>query len=307
MLMRSGYDTESEGTRQVYADPRGKRLASRLRTAAQILRAHLTIRGLMTALTVCLLASPVFAQVNPFEFEVYPYATLEAGNVELHSLNSFVPKGHHEGPNGTSDGLYPSDSMFRTTLELSYGLTDKVETGAYLNLVHPNADSFQYAGSLYRLEGSLFEAGEMPVDIGWYVELEWWRTPQIAKDQVALDLRPIIQKNLGRLSVILNPIFDKALAGHGKNQGFEFGYANKIAWQLTSHLSTGLEFYGGAGLIDDTDPLYAQQHYIFPVVDVELPGGIGANIGAGFGLTRGSDRVITKVNLEFERFVGKLL
>jgi hypothetical protein len=37
-----------------------------------------------------------------------------------------------------------------------------------------------------------------------------------------------------------------------------------------------------------------------------LPQGIEYNIGPGIGLTRGSDRVIVKCNLELERFVGAL-
>ncbi|MGC1191806.1 MAG: hypothetical protein WA861_14530 [Candidatus Binatus sp.] len=38
----------------------------------------------------------------------------------------------------------------------------------------------------------------------------------------------------------------------------------------------------------------------------ELPHGIEYNLGPGFGLTRGSDHVIVKFNLELERFVGAI-
>jgi len=37
-----------------------------------------------------------------------------------------------------------------------------------------------------------------------------------------------------------------------------------------------------------------------------FPGGIEYSLGPGIGLTRGSDRVITKFNLELERFIGSL-
>ncbi len=73
---------------------------------------------------------------------------------------------------------FPSQDMYRTAFELTYGFTDHVEGAAYLNLAHPNADSFQYAGSKFRVRGSLFEQGELPVDLGWYLELEWHKTPQ---------------------------------------------------------------------------------------------------------------------------------
>ncbi len=70
--------------------------------------------------------------------------------------------------------------------------------------------------------------------------------------------------------------------------------------------SPGIEFYGGAGLINDNDPLSQQQHYIFAVVQGELLEGLEYNIGPGFGLTRGSDHVIMKFNLALERFVGTI-
>ena len=39
----------------------------------------------------------------------------------------------------------------------------------------------------------------------------------------------------------------------------------------------------------------------------ELPHGIEYNFGPGFGLTRGSDHVIMKFNVELEHFVGAIL
>jgi hypothetical protein len=52
------------------------------------------------ALAVMLVARRAHAQVDPFEFEVYPYQTVGRGVVELESLNSYVPKGHTEGDSG---------------------------------------------------------------------------------------------------------------------------------------------------------------------------------------------------------------
>ncbi len=74
----------------------------------------------------------------------------------------------------------------------------------------------------------------------------------------------------------------------------------------SAYLSPGVEFYGGIAWIDDSDPLNRQQHYVFPVAWGELPYGLEYNIGPGFGLTRGSDHVIVKFNLELERFAGML-
>lgn len=262
---------------------------------------------LVCALTALGGSINAYAQVDPWEFEVYPYQTEGAGVLELESLNSMVPNGHAEGGNGTSAGTYPSQWMYRTSIEVTYGLTDHVEAAAYLDLARPNAASFQYAGSKYRIRGRLFEQGEMPVDLGWYAELEWHRIHQFDDVPLELELRPIVEKDIGRVEIDLNPIFEKAIfVGPEKNKGFEFGYTAGVYYNWLRKFSPGVEFYGGAGLIDDTDPLYQQQHYIFPVMRGALDNGVEYNFGPGFGLTRGSDRVITKFNFEFERYIGAL-
>ncbi len=259
----------------------------------------------LTGIAVLLLlaGSNAFAQVDKWEFEVYPAQTLDKGMIELESLNSFSAIGH-DG----EDQEYGSNRMYRTAFELTYGLTDKIEAAAYLNLARPNGGGwFQYAGSKYRLRGSLFEQGQLPVDLGWYAELEWFRVPQFDDNELEIELRPIITKQFGRLEIDLNPKFEKAIfVGPNKNHGFEFGYASGIYYNYWRWMSPGLEFYGGIGLIDDTDPLNEQQHYIFPVIRGELPGRLEYNFGVGIGMTRSSDQVLPKLNIELERFIGSL-
>lgn len=262
--------------------------------------------ALFTLIAVLLHPFPSAAQLDPWEFEVYPYQTLGRGTVELESLNSVVTKGHGNGGNGTSAGTLPSQSMWRTAFELTYGLTDRIETAAYLNLAKPSGHGLQYAGSKFRLRGSLFDQGQLPVDLGWYVELEYHPVPRFDDQKLELELRPIIEKDLGSFSLMLNPIFEKVLVGPDKNKGFEFGYVAGIYYRWMRSLSPGIELYGGIGNIRDTDPPSEQQHYIFPVIRGELSHGIEYNIGAGFGLTRGSDPVILKLNVELEKFIGAL-
>jgi hypothetical protein len=250
--------------------------------------------------------TPAAAQIDPWEFEVYPYATESRGVIELETDNAVVPNGHSQGGNGTAAGTFRSQGMWYNGNELTYGLTDRIEAAAYLDMAQPAGHGFWWAGDKARLRGRLFDEDVLPVNLGWYVELEWHKTPQFDDADLELELKPIIEKDFGRLSVELNPVFEKPLYGSGHDQGFEFGYRNGIYYSWLRYLSPGVEFYGGVGLIDDTDPLANQQHYIFPVVWGELPRGIEYNLGPGFGLTRGSDHVLIKFNFELERFIGAL-
>jgi hypothetical protein len=246
------------------------------------------------------------AQVDPWEFEVYPYLTESRGTVELETDNAVIANGHSQGGEGTAAGNFRSQGMWYNQYELTYGFTDRIEAALYLLMASPSGHGYWYAGSEYRLRGRLFDSSVLPVDLGWYAELEWHKTPQFDNADIELELRPIVEKDLGRFSLIANPIFEKVLKGVGIHEGFEFGYSTAVYYRWTRYLSPGLEFYGGVGLIDDTDPLSEQQHYIFPVAWGELPHGIEYNLGPGFGLTRGSDRVFVKFNLELERFVGAI-
>lgn len=261
--------------------------------------------ALLASLALLLHARPAAAQLDPFEFEVYPAKTLDRGMLEIESLNSVVANGHRNGEEGTSKGTLPSQSMWRTAVEVTYGLTDHIEAAAYLNLAKPRGGDLQYAGSKFRLRGSLFDQGQLPVDLGWYFELAYKRTPKFDDQKLELELRPIIQRDFGDFSVMLNPIFEKILVGSEAKEGFEFGYAHGIYYRWMRALTPGIEFYGGIGMIKHPDPSKEQQHYIFPVVRGESHG-IEYSVGPGFGLTRGSDRVIVKFNLGLEKFIGAI-
>ena len=279
------------------------------------------VASVVIAALLGLLATPARAGVDAWEFEVYPAQLAQIrrevgrfypaqtegkGMLEVESLNSFVASGHSQPDKGAGSERYQSEHLYRTSLEVAYGITDRIEAAAYLNLAKPVGGPFQYAGSKYRLRGSLFEQGELPVDLGWYAELEWNRTPRWDDQDLELELRPILSKDLGRLSLAVNPQFEKVLVGSENTKGVEFKYSAALDYRWQRWLSPALEAYGDIGLIDDVDSRREQQHYLFGCLKGELPGGFGLewNVGAGFGLTPNSDDVITKLNIELEHFVG---
>ena len=265
----------------------------------------LLVMGIVVTLAL-IRARTARAQIDPWEFEVYPYLTESRGTVELETDNAVIANGHSTGPNGTAAGTFKSQAMWYNQYELTYGLTDRIEAAAYLRLAMPRGEGLWYAGSNYRLRGRLFDEGTLPVDLGWYLELEWHKTPQFDDADLELEMRPIVEKDIGPFSFMANPIFEKVLLGEGHNQGFEFGYSTGAYYRWRRYFSPGVESYGAIGLIDQPDPPHEQQYYVFPVVWGELPHGIEYNVGPGFGLTRGSDHVIVKFNLELERFIGAI-
>jgi hypothetical protein len=270
-------------------------------------RPHHRLTGSLILL-VLVLSNRAAAQVDPWELEVYPYATEARGMAEFETGNAVVAKGHSTGSRGTSSGTFPSEAMWYEQFEIDYGVTDRVEADVMLDMALPRGQRYWYAGSKYSLRGKMLDEGISPVDLGWYAELEWRKTPQFDSNELQLDLRPIIEKDVDRFAVVLNPKFEKAIfLGPNKNKGFELGYACGAYFKWLRELSLGVEFYGGIGFIDNSEPLKQQQHYIFPLLRGELPKGVEYSVGPGFGLTAGSDRVLVKFNFGLERFVGELL
>ncbi|HEY1372774.1 MAG TPA: hypothetical protein VGH50_09930 [Candidatus Binatia bacterium] len=248
-------------------------------------------------------APPALAQLDPFEFEVYPVRTLNRGMLEAESLNSVVINGSRHGEKGTSKGTFPSQSMWRTAIEMTYGLTDHIEAATYVNLAKPRGDNITYAGSKWRLRGSLFEPGQLPVDLGWYFELEYNRVPKIDDQKLELELKPLIQRDFGDFTILLNPKFEKVLVGSEEKEGWEFGYSHGVYYRWMRIFTPGIEFYGAIGQIKHPDPWREQQHYIFATARGEWRG-IEYSVGPGFGLTHGSDRMILKFNVALEKYIG---
>jgi hypothetical protein len=196
--------------------------------------------------------------------------------------------------------------MWFNQYEFTYGLTDRIEAAAYLNLAKPNAHGLTYAGSKFRLRGRLFDEDVLPIDLGWYLEMEYRRNPQFNDQTLEFEMRIPMQKDIGPYSILFNPIFEKPVTGSEKHLGFEFGYSAAVYYRWMRALSPGVEFYGGIGLINHIDPHNEQQHYIFPVVKGELPYGIEYNFGVGVGLTTGSDPVVVKFNVAVEKYIGAI-
>src|SRR5882757_2146124 len=107
---------------------------------------------LFIAAMLILLAAPnAAAQVDPWEFEVYPYKTLGRGMFEMETDNAVVANGHSQPGLGTAPGQSKSQDYWFNQYELTYGLTDRIEAAAYFNVGLGAGSGFKYAGSKYRL------------------------------------------------------------------------------------------------------------------------------------------------------------
>jgi hypothetical protein len=258
----------------------------------------ITLQLCVCALLTASLSTGVRADIDPFEFQVYGYQTQGKGHLDPELLSSYIVSGHKAGDGGSSP-TFASESMMRYALELEYGITDKIDFAYYLNLARPDGQDLQYAGSKFRLRGRFAEAGELPVDIGWYTEVEWW-TSQFNNDQLEMEVMATFQKDVGKWTYIVNaPEISKVFVGDSRKEVFEIGWRTEASYQLTDRTRLGLQLFGSPGKVNDVTPINLQQHYVVPTVHTVLFDAMRASLGLGFGLTEGSDLFFVKANFHF--------
>lgn len=242
--------------------------------------------------TAALLASASASALNYFELEVYPYATASKGEVEL---ENFVT---HTG-RGRDDSSAPDDNtgLTRSTFELTYGLTDKVELAYYRDYERARGTHFEHAASRVHVRTRFAEAGEWPVDVGLYAELEF---PRGEDDDVEAELRGIIEKDIGRWTLNLNPIFERVLSGPGHADGWELQYAAALIYRANEHWLPRLDLFGDFGPLRHFEPRREQKHLLSPGVDLYLAHHVHAGLGVGFGLTDATEQRLVRARIEWE-------
>jgi len=249
----------------------------------------------LVGLLVASVATTVQA-LNFFELEVYPATTEGKGLHELENITSFVANGRRPSEEEIQGEEPHRHRLLRTTLEYDYGLTDKIDLAAYLDLQRANGEELEYAQSRFRARGAFFEKGRFPLDLGWYVEAE---VPDKGPSQLELEFRPIVSRDIGRFSVDMNPMFELPTVT-SERRTLEFNYGARVYYRLSRNLVPGVEFFGDAGQIRRFEPAREQQHYVFPALYGRLARGLKFVVGPGFGLTRASDPVILRVGVEYE-------
>jgi len=249
------------------------------------------------ALLACLASPPAARAQDNYEIQVYGSETVAPGAtmVELHSNSAL------RGTTRETDGVRPTEHALHETLEVTRGFTPWFETGFYL-FTSLQPDGWQWVGDHLRPRVRVPAGWRWPVGVSLSTEFGYQQR-QFSTDTWTLEIRPIVDQQLGRWYWSLNPTVGRSFEGASERQGFGFSPNFKVSYDLTPTVSAGLEYYGSLGPLSGFDPVERQQHQLFPVVDLNLGPRWEFNFGVGFGLTRSTDPLIVKLILGY-RFGG---
>lgn len=254
-------------------------------------------RRIATIFTFFLLIS---LSVHAQFYKVYGYQPAEAGELELVIWNSYIP----------SSDLYYSyfgsktkrEGLFAHSVELEYGLSNKFGVALYFDFENPKGEDFKFIRTKALMaHWALFNKGSRPIDIALYIE--YIIHNKNYKDYEELEVRLILEKDIGPFRIDLNPIFEKKVSGSGVDEGLEFNYAAGLYYMHDGEgipvsknfiIRPGIEFYGKLGEISDFKPKQMQQHYIFPTLDFTIGKILKWHAGFGFALNDASDKLTFK-------------
>ena len=250
------------------------------------------------ALLCLLLATPAAAQDN-YEIQVYGSDTVAKGStmVELHSNFTF------QGTKTAVNGVLPSEHALHETLEITHGFTPWFETGFYVFTAAKSGYGWQWVGDHIRPRFAVPESWKWPVGVSLSTEFGYQRH-DFSSDTWTVEVRPIVDKKIGRWYLAFNPAVDKSLHGDNAGIGWEFSPNAKVSFDITKAVSFGLEYYGALGPIGNFDPVSEQGQQIIPAIDLNLSPKWEFNFGVGVGVTRGTDHLLVKMILgrRFDRF-----
>jgi hypothetical protein len=250
---------------------------------------QITLRtsGIIFAVLFLLHVSSATA-IDFYEIQVYTTETAPHNKVvlELHSNSVLNAAGKL-----ATDELRPHE--IHETLEATYGLFQNVEVGQYLNMAKFNDGSFGYAGSRTKLHFGVGDPDVWPIAFGGNLEIDYMRR-QADANPLSFELRPIIQKNFGKLSLVANFAFEKPLRGPGSHEGFNLLPSGMITYDLLWWLTPAIEYYGDIGPVRRPLPIKLQQHFVVPAVNLNLLPQLEFNLGVGIGTTTASRGVFLK-------------
>ena len=211
-----------------------------------------------------------------YEIQVYGSSTMPVHTTifELHSNISPT------GPHNKNDFTHP----VHETLEITTGITNNFELGFYFfNRI--NNGGYQYIGSHIRPRIKVPDAWKWNVGASLSLELGFVKDPVTEQTDWDYEIRPIIDKTIGKNYISLNPAFEGVIS----SQEFSFSPNIKYSYLVHPKCALGIEYYGSFGKPFNWNKYAVQTHQLYAVADLFLHPKYEVIAGIGRGITASSD------------------
>ncbi|MBV8673085.1 MAG: hypothetical protein JOZ33_06600 [Acidobacteriaceae bacterium] len=256
---------------------------------------HLPETPLLVMLWLIAGGKPATAQ-NNYEIQVYGSDTVAPKTTMLELHSNFTAEGSEPVPPSEYDstGVYATNHAQHETLEITQGVTNWSEVGFYVfTSINGNGQGWQWVGDHIRPRVRAPDSWHWPVGASLSMEFGYVR-PEFQKDTWTWEIRPIIDKQIGRWYFAVNPAFERSFHGPSVPQGVGFAPDAKFSYDFSKYISGGLEYYSDYGSLHDIYSFHNQQQQFFPSIDLNVSPQWEINFGVGVGVTAASDHWIIK-------------
>jgi hypothetical protein len=182
------------------------------------------------------------------------------------------------------------------SLELVTGLSAWSEVGAYLFSSEQRSPLAEVIGGSIRAKVRIPDSWHWPVGVALSTEVER-DDPRFTNDPWSLEIRPVIERALGRWYLSANPTLERTLQGTGVVNGLEFSPSAKASFDFSPLVSGGVEYYGAYGKIGGFAPPASRLQQVFGTVDLHLSPVWEVNAGVGAGATSATNHLVAKLIL----------
>ena len=189
------------------------------------------------------------------------------------------------------------------SIELEYGITHKFTAALYLDFEQPRGQNIKWVRSkAVMIYYQFAEKNYLPIDLAIYGEYKLPRRGY--KNSEEIEIKLIMEKDLGPHQIVLNPTMEKKISGEDVAEGVEFILNGAYAYTNSLTFQPRIEYYSKMGELYHLHQFSEQKNYIFPSFDLFFGSQkqFRWHAGVGFGLTDPTDKMIIKSILSWEFF-----
>jgi len=232
---------------------------------------------------------PLAHSQGNYEIQVYGSDTVAPRStmVELHS--NFTADGQRQ----FIDGTEPTNHAEHETIEITQGINKWSEVGFYIFTSERSGQGIQWVGDHLRPRVRVPDSWHWPVGASLSMEVGYQRA-FFSPDTWTWEIRPIVDKQVGRFYWAINPAFERTWHGPGVADGLDFAPNVKVSWDFTKKVTGGIEYYADYGNIRHILRMHDQQQMFFPAIDLNVSPDWELNFGVGVGPTAATDHWIIK-------------
>lgn len=199
------------------------------------------------ALAPLLLAPQALANPHPLPYS-YPYQTLPKGKVEVEEIVDLVPvRVSSEQEDGTREAVMALRYQLQTELEI--GVTDRLELALYFAFrqgATADTPALRFEGMKQRLRYRFAEEGDLPVDIGAYLEVAEFY------NEIELEQKLLLSRRFGYLTAVANLWVEQEYYFQTQDWKLIYNPTLGASYELSPSFMLGLEYWA-RGRFDQAD------------------------------------------------------